>query len=228
MKRTTKPIRTAINIACWLLNIVIACALLWISWLSSLLGRMYTDIARQTLLDRSYDDAYWANFRTIEEAWPQIVSTQEVPYYYKQLIDAAKLLDEVGYADHKARLKPYMELTPKERKLLARRVPVMYESFGSEKYEDWELIKFLDENAYYETTDKRESQQGLLDMVMFSDYQNAAIRNSQISAIEARVASPISDLIIWVRSLGFSPGDAFSERLSEGEAKRVRKKDVSA
>jgi hypothetical protein len=227
-----KPVRVALQIASWLINLIAAAALLWVVWLSPLLGRLATEADRKAVLQKHYDDAFWSQVKTIEEVWPEVVSKQRVPYYYKHLEDAAKLLDEVGIADHKARLKPYNELTRKERLLLARMVPESSDGSVASKYVEWELMKFL--KGYYRTYGYKDKddmyndnyvRKDLADSIVHEYYTSGVERYSEMLARELRIASPISGSVISIASDDFSPGDANCANLSEWLTKQVIEKD---
>jgi hypothetical protein len=228
------PLMISLGIASWLINIMALASLLWVVWLSPLLGNIATEADRKAVLEKHYDDAFWAQTKTIEEVWPEVVSKQRVPYYYKHLEDAAKLLDQVGIADHKARLKPYEKLTRKERLLLARVVPDSTDDSVPAKYVAWELLKFLNGGNYYRTYGHKEHDElydnayvrkDLADSILYEFYTNGAERNSEMLARELRIASPISGSVISVVSDDFSPGDAYSANLSEWLTKQVIEKD---
>jgi len=170
-------------------------------------------------LSADYSEALWGNAKTIEEAWPEVVKEQEVPFYYAQLQKAAELHDKVGYSDHPARLKPHDELTRSERLLLARQVPAVaseWSVFYNGPFVDFTMLHALtvlswrlrDGNAKPPERELAESA------VQTSSLYSAAERKSAATAIALRVGSPIARAPIKL-SEDFSPGNAYCELADE-------------
>lgn len=193
----------------------------------------------QEILDGQYDGAFWEGLPSIEEAWPEVVAAQRVPYYYTELEDAAKLCDELGYLDHPARLRPYSELTETERLMLARRVlhvdGMDYADYADDPLEDWTLLDLLrdaGEALWHGKIGGAEVQQRaivkllLRDALKYGFELGAEDIEVTRKGVAARVASPISGRIIAAYQEEFSPGDAYCEVITdEAQLSEMRAKD---
>lgn len=231
MSMLGKRIWNAASIFAWALLGLIGLSLIWFYVVSPKLDKYYTKRIHQIALAQVYGDDFWAKVQTIEEAWPEIVSDQETPYYYQQLMDAAELQDKTGYSGHPAKLKPYKELTHKERLLLARRVPNRASESDVDypiPFVDWTLLDELFRIGRYQrelVSDKTEQQELMLDEYWLNPLTSYAGHAKEFGVLEPRIASPISQAILAPFQERFSPGDAYCRSLDDKECESLRAKD---
>lgn len=217
-----------LRVLCWLLHIAVLAVILLYSWPDFSVGVAQSEKDRQQVLTFKYTDSYWNGAQTIEEAWPNIVSRQAVPRYYEELVSAAKLLDETGYAGHKGKVKPYAELTRSERLLLARRIPKHLAVSPPENYKDWRLLDLLDRCSDWPSRGSMTTEaqrEMILSPFYYAYYMVPAARELRRKEVIAELGSPISNTIIAILQKDYSPGDAYCERIIDKKADVIKARD---
>lgn len=175
-----------------------------------------------------YGADYWKDIKTVEEAWAGKGLLATPPYYYEELKQHRDQCDDTGYMDHPAYLKPYAELSRKERLLLCRSIPI----FGSWNYPchfstdkmDFSIIDVLisASKAGETAADKNRDYQMEIaaawlahDKLSFYSGKTKDEIERDIKEAAAALASPISGKSIAPYMKEFSPGDAYCLRITD-------------
>lgn len=231
-KRALKHAILVVSILGW------ACAAVAIAWAEYKMYSKHEVMPRKafkiitTQIAKGYYGAdYWKDIKTVEEAWAGKGLLATPPYYYEKLEQHRDQCDDIGYLDHPAYLKPYSELTRKERLLLCRSIPI----FGSWNYPhefstdkmDYSIIEVLisaskaGESAADKTRDfQMEIAAAWLahDKLSFYSGKTKDDIERDIKEAAAALASPISGKVIAPYMKDFSPGDAYCLRITDRRA----------
>ena len=180
------------------------------------------------IMQGDYGESYWKDIKTVEEVWAGKGLLATPPYYYEELKRNRDECDEVRYLDHPAYLKPYADLTRREKLLLARRIPVIELwrnnlSYPS-KQMDFGLLEILRSASKAGSTaqDGSPARQRELAAEWFAEdkfsYRYGVLAkeiDDNARDLAAGLASPISGKIIAPYMKNFSPGDAYCLRITD-------------
>lgn len=189
------------------------------------------------IIKANYGPEYWKNIKTIEEAYAGKNLLTPIPYYYALLQRDRNLCDELGYIRHSAYLKPYKELTRKEKLLLARRIPIIggKPHYYPSSQMDFDLVDVLisaskagpaAEDASLDKKREVAATWYAYDNYHFYFSLTQDEIDETVKELSAGLASPISGNAINPFEKEFSPGNAYCKRVTEkGELEKLYERD---